>query len=733
MALSKPGIGSYLYKFFSPRIHTPLLLQMEAVECGAAALGIILAYFGREIPLEELRIECGVSRDGSRAVNIIKVASKYGLTANAFHAEQKKIKSLTFPLIAFWESNHFLVVEDFKNGSVYLNDPVFGHRVETEKYFFRHYSDIAVVFTLTSNFKKSEKKNFFIEKIIKTLKGYKSAIYYILITAFFMILSGIIMPLLLRLFIDQVLIAGTLDWIKPLIAGMLGVAAVHTVLRMLQNRIINRFEAKYSIENSSRFIWRLLSLPAHFFAQRSIGEISSRSNLPKIFAHHLSSDLLTAVSNYMLMIFYILIMLQYSVPLTMLGILITLVNVIVLKIIHTEKKTLNQKLQYESSKLMGATITGLQAIETIKANGTEPEFFSKWSGYQAKVLNTQRKLAFSLQIISIVPVLLTSLNTAVILSYGSVLIMKGQLSMGMLVAFMSLMASFIAPVNRLISLDNIIGKMQTSINRINDLVNYKNDSYIKTSLDSSDNKNTDSVIKLSGKIELKNITFGYNNLEKPFINNLTLSIKPGTRVALVGPSGCGKSTISKLVSGLYKPWKGSINIDGNPISSFSRNILSHSIAMVNQDIFLFKDTVKNNITLWNDTIPGNTITKAAKDALIHHKIAARTGGYDSIIDEGGVNFSGGERQLIEIARALVINPVFLILDEATSALDAETERQIDASLRKRGCTCLIISHRLSTIRDCDEIIVLDKGELINRGTHDDLYSKCEIYRRLINY
>jgi ABC-type bacteriocin/lantibiotic exporter with double-glycine peptidase domain len=382
----------------------------------------------------------------------------------------------------------------------------------------------------------------------------------------------------------------------------------------------------------------------------------------------------------------------------------------------------------DNGQLFGLSSAGLQMIESLKATAAESDFFGKWAGYQTKLLNIQQKLGVLTQTLQVIPIFLTSLSTLIILILGSNYIIGGVMTVGTFVAFQSLMASFNQPIVSLVNLGSALQDLEGGLKRIEDVYNYP---ATLSTLENNKSGLNGKTVKLQGYVELKDITFGYSLLEPPLITKFSLHLNPGSRVAIVGRTGCGKSTLANLVSGLYEPWSGEILIDGKKREEISHTTLNNSIAMVDQNLFLFEGTVKENISFWDQTIPEKDLIQAAKEASIHEDVAARPGAYDSHVEENGKNFSGGQRQRIEIARALATKPSVLILDEATSALDAQTEQQIDINIRKIGCTCLIIAHRLSTIRDCDEIIVMEKGQIIQRGTHEELMNQKGLYLELI--
>ncbi|MBN2007795.1 NHLP family bacteriocin export ABC transporter peptidase/permease/ATPase subunit [candidate division KSB1 bacterium] len=710
------------------RVKTPTILQMEAVECGAASLAIIMARYGKFIPLEELRIECGVSRDGSKANNMMKAGKKYGFIVRGFKMEPKDVRKVQMPAIVHWNFNHFVVLEGFHKGQVYLNDPAKGPRIVSEDEFDESFTGIILTFEPGPEFTIGGVKPNIWRSLKSRLQGSETALVYIVLISLMLVIPGLIIPIFSKIFVDEYLVKQMDDWLRPLLLAMGITAVLRGGLTWLQQFYLLRMETKFTLSTSSKFLWHVFKLPIEFFSQRYGGEITSRVLINDRVAQLLSGELATTILNLIVLVFYAAIMFYYDVVLTLVGIGISVLNVVALKYFSRKRVDENQKLLQEKGKLLGVAMNGLQMIETLKASGSESDFFSRWAGYQAKMLNAQQKLGMYTHVLITIPPTLTMINTAVILALGSLRVMDGHLSMGMLVAFQSLMVSFTGPVAKMVKLGSVLQDAEGDMNRLDDVLRYKTDEQFKTE---DTNEVDEELIKLSGVVELENVTFGYSRLEKPLIENFSLKVNPGARVALVGGSGSGKSTIAKLVAGLYKPWAGDIRFDGIPRNDIPRNVINNSLGMVDQDIFLFDGMIRDNLTLWDSTVPKSGIIQAAKDACIHDDVTGKPGGYEGTVDEGGTNFSGGQRQRLEIARALMNNPTIMILDEATSALDPITEKVIDDNLRRRGCTCLIVAHRLSTIRDCDEIIVLDRGQVVQRGTHDELKKIDGPYASLI--
>jgi NHLM bacteriocin system ABC transporter peptidase/ATP-binding protein len=708
---------------------------MEAAECGAAALGIVLGHYGRWVPLEELRSVCGVSRDGSKALNVVRAARGYGMTATGYRKEPLSLRAMRLPLIVFWEFNHFLVVEGFGKNRVYLNDPASGPRTVTDQEFDQAFTGVVLELEPGPDFKRGGARRSLFGLVSSRLAHSRAAVAYLLLTGLALVLLGLVIPGFSRVFIDRILVDGQ-SWVWPLLAGMALTALLRAVVTGLQQHYLLRLEARLAVGMASAFVWHILRLPVEFFTQRDPGDISARVALNDRVARLLAGDLANAILNLIVIVFYVAVMLQYDLPLTLVGVLTAVANLLILHYVARRRVDDSQRLQLARSKLVSATIGGLQNIETIKSTGRESDFFARWAGQQAKLVNELQRAGLLARTMSTLPLVLTALNTAAILTLGGARVIDGSMSVGTLVAFQSLMATFLAPVNQLVNLGGMLQDVEGDLNRLDDVRRYRLDPMFAPAeapqAEQTDGQTPASTpTRLNGALELRGVTFGYSRLDPPLIDGLNLTLRPGDRVALVGGSGSGKSTVAKLVGGLYQPWGGEILFDGRPRGSIPRRLLARSLTMVDQDVALFEGTIRENLTLWDATVPEGDLVRAARDAAIHADIVSRPGGYDHPVSEAGRNFSGGQRQRLEIARALVPNPTLLVMDEATSALDTLSEQQIDQALRRRGCTTFIVAHRLSTIRDCDEIVVLDRGKVVQRGTHDQMIRVDGPYARLV--
>ena len=706
------------------RKKTPTVIQMEAVECGAASLAMILEFHGRTVPLEELREACGVTRDGVKASNMLKAARKYGLVARGFKTEPHALVELEVPMIVHWNFNHFLVLEGSNRKHVFLNDPGLGPRRISKEEFDKAFTGVALTFEPGPDFKSGGNKRSLVGMLRSRFTGGFS-LAYVLLAGLMLVIPGLVTPIFAKVFIDNILIGNLTGWFRPLLLGMIATMLVQALLTWLQSYYLLRYKTKLAITESGKYLSRLLQLPVGFFTQRMAGDLGRRVRNNIRVADLLTGKLAQAAISMVTVLFYVGLMLYFDVWLTLMGILLGCLNLVVLKVVTRFRQDQSIKLMMESGKLYGMGATGLRLIETLKATGAESDFFSQWAGYHARTINTKQKLGRINYLINVVPPLLSHLTTVAILALGGYLVMNGEMTMGMLVAFQSLMNSFMQPFNQLVRLGGEFQEARGLMEQLDDIYRYERDPGLVHAGEAK------GPSKLSGTLEISELSFGYNPYSPPLIENFNLRMKPGSRVALVGPSGSGKSTVSKLVSNLLQPWHGRIHFDGKPRTDWPRESLIDSIAIVDQQIILFEGTIRENLTMWDATISDTRLVKAAKDAAIHEVIMARPNGYDALVEEGGANFSGGQRQRLEIARGLVSDPTFIVLDEATSALDPFTEQLIDDNLRKRGCTCLIVAHRLSTIRDCDEIIVMDRGKIVQRGNHQELADQTGHYAELI--
>ncbi len=707
----------------------PVVMQMEALECGAASLAMILAYYEKWIPLEQVRVDCGVSRDGSNARNILRAARSYGLVAKGYRYEPETLrKEGKFPCIIHWNFNHFVVLDGFCGNKAVLNDPAKGTYTVSISTFDESFTGICLLFEPGKDFLPGGKPQSMISYAKKRLVGAGVAIAFVILTTIISSLVGIITPAFSRIFLDRLLTHENPEWLVPFTFAFAGIGVVQLIVAWIQAVYSTMINGKLAMMGNTTFMWKILRMPMEFFSQRMAGDIQGRQLSNSMIAEQLVNTFAPLALDAMMMVFYLVVMLRYSVMLTLIGLFSVFANLVISRIILKKRINITRVQMRDAGKLAGTTVAGIEMIETIKSSGAENGFFEKWAGYQASVNTNQVRFQRMNQIIGLLPNLINSLCGTAVLITGVFLAMRGEFTVGMIMAFQGFLSSFVSPAMTLISACQSFQEMRTDMERIEDVMKYPLDPVFDNCVEAEDGE----YDKLSGNIELKNVTFGYSRLDEPLIKDFSMTLKPGSRVAFVGPSGCGKSTISKLISGLYQPWSGEILFDGKPISSIDRSVFTGSLAVVDQDIILFEDTIANNIKMWDNSIEDFEMIMAARDAQLHEDIMQREGGYQYKLTEGGKDFSGGQRQRMEIARVLAQDPTIIILDEATSALDAKTEYDVVKSIKNRGITCIVVAHRLSTIRDCDEIIVLDRGNVVERGTHEELMKNGGAYTQLVS-
>ena len=705
----------------------PVVMQMEALECGAASLAMVCAYYDKWIPLEQIRLDCGVSRDGANAKNLLVAARSYGFTAKGYRYEPEDLRRLgKFPCIIHWNFNHFVVLDGFRGNKAYLNDPAKGSYSVSMDAFDNAFTGICLMFEPNETFVPSGKQKSVFSFAMSRLKGAKAAVAFVVLTTLISALIGIISPAFSRIFMDRLLTRESPEWFYPFMIALSVMSALKLLISALEAYYSNRINAKLATVGSTSFLWKVLHLPMDFFSQRLAGDIQGRQGSNAGIANSVVKTFAPLALNAIMMVFYLVVMIRYSWILTLVGVSSLVINAFMARIISKKRINITRIQMRDAGKLAGATIAGVEMIETIKASGAENGFFERWAGYQASVNSAKVRFAKMNQYLGMIPAAVSTVTGIAVLTLGIWFAMEGSFTVGMIMAFQGMLSSFSAPASTFISAGQTMQEMRTQMERIDDVMLYREDECYK-----SEGKEGD-LEKLMGNIELKNVTFGYSRLSEPIIKNFSLTVRPGERIALVGSSGCGKSTISKLVSGLYQPWSGEILYDGKPLSEVDRNVFTGSIAVVDQEITLFEDSISDNIKMWDTSIEDFEMILAARDAQIHEEIMRRDGGFNYKIAEGGKNFSGGQRQRLEIARVLAKDPTVVILDEATSALDAKTEFDVVNAVKERGITCIVVAHRLSTVRDCDQIIVLENGVAVERGTHEELYAKGGLYTRLIS-
>ncbi len=667
----------------------PVIMQLEALECGAASLAMVMAYYGKWIPLEQVRSDCGVSRDGSNAKNIYLAAQGYGFSVKGYRKTPESIRKLgQFPCIIHWNFNHFVVLCGFKGKYAYINDPARGFVKVTEEEFDNSFTGVTVVPVPGPDFKPSGKRKSTVAFARKRLAGAGAAVVFVMLTTVISYLFGIIDPIMSRIFMDRLLSGTNRDWLFPFIGIMIGLAVLQIIVSWAQTIYSLKINGKMAAIGSTTYMWKILRMPMEFFSQRMAGDIQQRRGTNETIAGTLVNTLAPLALNTIMMIFYLVLMLRRSIVLTAIGLSTIVLNLIMSRIISEKRINITRVMQRDGAKLAATTVSGIEMVETIKSSGAENGFFRKWAGYQASVNSQMVKSYKTDEMIGMIPMFFSTLAGYAVLILGIWFIMEGEFTLGVLQMFQGFLGSFMAPAMTLVSAGQTIQEMRTQMERVEDVMEYPPDKNAESSEGAEDAPKE----KLGGQVELKNVTFGYSKLAEPLIENFSMTMKPGSRVAFVGSSGCGKSTLAKLISGLYDQWDGEILFDGKPRQAYPRPVMTGSVAVVDQEITLFEDTIANNIKMWDDSIRDFEMILAARDAQIHEDIMQREGGYKYKLTSGGRDLSGGQRQRLEIARVLAQDPSIIILDEATSALDAKTEYEVVKSIRDRGITCIVIAH-----------------------------------------
>ncbi len=701
------------------RIATPIVLQMHASECGAACLGSILAWFGRWVPLTELREKCEVSRDGSSAASIFRASKHYGLRCSGLSVRANQLKKLQLPLILFWQFSHFLILEGFDGRHFHLNDPSTGRRRVPAEEFNKSYSGIALRFERGPDFRPGGERPGLFRQLAGLLDGSWSVLTWVMACGLLLTLLALVVPVSLGVFVDDVL-QDHGPW-GGLVAALLGGGILVYVLSLLKHRFLKRLSIRIAVIGFNRGLSRLLRLPVEFFQHRLVGDLTDRVSSTDRIAKNLTDQFLVLVIDMAMSAVLLVAMFAYDVRLALMVLSLALLHGLAGHFLNGLRAVRSQAMRREQGLLIGVGMQMLSHADNLRMTGSDDRFFSRWSGQQARELQARQLWSELGSVSTALPGLVTTLRSAAVLGIGGSLVLAGDMTLGALVGFHVLAEMFLAPVGRFLEFADQRRALETDLQRLEDVSKTAEDpAFKRRNPESASIPTFNGRLQLAGRLELRKVTFGYNKSRPPLIKNFNLTIEPGQRVAVVGPSGSGKSTLARLVSGIYQPWSGEILFDGHPREEIPEEVLRRSISMVDQEVVLFSASLRDNITLWNPAVPDAAIVAATRDACIHDEVLVRPLGYSTPVEEGGVNFSGGQRQRLEIARALVGNPTVLILDEATSALDAATEEGVDDALRRRGVTCLIVAHRLSTVRDCDEIIVLDRGVEVQRGTHDQL-------------
>lgn len=707
-------------------VNTPLIMQLEALECGAASLAMVMAYYDKWVALEQVRVDCGVSRNGSNAKNILRAAQKYGFKTKGYAYTTEKLRQNgKFPGIIHWGGGHFVVINGFRGNKAIISDPAKGVLKVDLKTFDKIFTGIYLEIVPDEGFVPGGKRKSILSFAKKRLRGAAPLIAFFAITTIVFYIIGIINPILNQVFVDYLLGGNNPGWLLPFIFIFAGIGLLQIIATLVQSLYQYKIRGKLDLVGSTTYMWRILRMPIEFFSQRMVGDLQSRQSENASIAETLVNVFAPLLFNTIMLIFYLVVMISKSWILTLVGVVTVFLNAFVSFYISKLRVNISRVQSRDRARLNGLTTKGIEMIETIKSNGAEASYFSSWSEAQDNVINQRLKIAKTNAFIGLIPAFVTMIANYSILILGVYYTMQGHFTIGSILAFQGLLSSFMLPATTIINSGQTLQEMRTSMERVDDVLEYPLDPNVIREIPMEE------ISKIRGNLILKNVTFGYSRLDNPVLVDFNLEIKQGQKVAIVGSTGSGKSTLSKLVSGLYSPWSGDIIFNGKKIEEIDHEIFTSSIAVVDQDITLFEDTISNNIKMWDESIEDYEVIMACNDAQIHKTIMARDGQYNAPVLEGGKNFSGGEKQRIEIARSLAADPSIIILDEATSALDAKTEHEVVKAIKKRGITTIVIAHRLSTIRDADLIVVLEKGHIVEKGNHDELMALKGSYYNLV--
>lgn len=711
-------------------VHVPLTLQMEEMEGGAACLTMILTFYRKQVSLDQVRSACGISRDGIHPQDIVRAGSSFGLTCTERHCSAGELegKGCTLPAILAWEKNQFVVLEGFSSGKACLIHPAKGRIRLPVDTFEKKYREVCIDCTPGKEFIADGERNDTVAFLKAVLKSDGGTMILVLLTGFAAAAGGIISPVFSRIFSDDILSGQRTSWYPVILYFFAAVIFYQLIAMVIHQTLLIRSTGKLAVQSNAAYMHHLLQLPLSFFSRRRTGDLANRQNTNDTIAETLIGQLAPLIMNILMLVFYLVVMVQYSTLLTGIGFAAIVLNLLVARRVGTIRREISATQYRSQANLDSATVSGIDMIESIKATGSETGYFERWSGFHASVVRAQVRFNETAKYLLTLPSLIQKISDCIVLVTGCWLIIEGRFTVGILIAFLQFLQALASPVNDLLEAGENLQEMGASLERIRDVMDYPKEVDFTGDYDGI---SFEGVKKLSGQVELNHITFGYSQYADPLIEDFSLNLTPGKRIALVGESGSGKSTIARLIAGLIEPWSGEILFDKKPVREIPRAVFRSSLTMVNQDIALFHDTMENNIRMWDSSIADYEVKLAARDAGIHDFVMSSNEGYRMMLEENGKNLSGGERQRVEIARALSADPSILIMDEATSALDARTEFEISKYVESRGITCIIVAHRLSTIRDCDEIIVLREGKVVERGTHDALIARGGYYRELI--
>jgi NHLM bacteriocin system ABC transporter peptidase/ATP-binding protein len=686
---------------------------------------MVLGYFGRWVSLEELRHAAGVNRDGTKASNIVKAAKLYGLDAKGFSRKPEDLSELPLPAIVFWNFNHFITIEDVSGKKIHINDPATGPRTITMAEFDEGFTGVVLTFEKTPEFVSGGTPPSMLRNIAVSLRGVWGGIAACVLAGFLLLIPGLLIPGVQRAFTDFVLVAKYQSWLWWVLAALAIIAIVKALLTFLQQYLMARLQLRLGVSSNGRLLWHILHLPTAYFSQRNAGEIANRTTIADRFTGLMSGSVGFAVVNIMTILVYGLVMLAYNARLTAIVVGFGLVNLLILMWSVRKLSDLHGRTLQDDARLQGMLVQGFANLDNYRASGTEDLFFRRWAGAQTKMVTAEQHMQHARKLVANAPMFLSTAAGIALVLLGGFSVMEGVISIGMLVAFQTLMGSFLAPVGSFVMLGAQLQETKGYADRMGDVLRQPHDPML------SAGREVEPLRSFAGRIDVKDASFGYSPVTPPQVIDISVAVAPGARVGIVGGSGSGKSTLARMMVGLTLPQKGDVQLDGTPMPKIDNDVLRTVVGYVDQTTILMSGSIKDNLTLWDTTIPEERMVAACKDAAIHDIVASRPGAYESKLTENGGNLSGGERQRLAIARALTADPAVVVLDEAMAALDAVSEQAIIDNIRRRGCTCIVVAHRVSAIRDCDEILVMNQGRIAERGRHEELVNAKGLYAKLV--
>jgi ATP-binding cassette, subfamily B, bacterial len=722
--LTVPRLMLHSLKRKVQKQRVPEIGQMSAVECGLACLAMVLSYHGRQTSIAELRAQSGLGRDGLSALSIVKIARNYNMRVRAISLQHADFRNIPLPAIVHWEFNHFLVVERSSSKGVSVVDPAQGRRQLTSEEFDQGFTGIAITLEPGVNFDRSmaSSKLSLREYMLQYARQTPTTIVQVVGASLLLQCFGLVLPLLTKFVIDE-LLPLKINSLMPLLAvGIILLVITQSLATLLRDWLLVYLRARIDMQMMLDFFERLLTLPYAFFQVRSSGDLLSRMGSNTVIRDTLSNQLISTFLDSGTVIIYFIILTWQSLPFAGLALGLGMLQVILLLTSNRAIHELSRKELAAQGKSQGYMAEALSGMATLKAAGAEQQAMEQWTNLFLEQLNISVRRNYLSVILSNIMTALRMLTPLALLWLGALEVLNGSFSTGTMFALNALAASFLTPLGSLVSSGQSLQVVRAHFERLTD---------VSSAEPEQDRTKALPPPYLSGRIQLNHVSFRYDAENQDVLRDINLQIEAGQKVALVGRTGSGKSTLGKLLLGLYLPTQGQILYDNFPLSNLDYQEVRRQFGVVMQDTSLFSGSVRQNIALHDNSMENEKIVKAAQLAAIHQDILQMPMGYETLVSEGGSALSGGQRQRLAIARAIAHNPAILLLDEATSSLDVLTEQQVEQNLHAVDCTQVIIAHRLSTIRDADVIVVLDRGNIVEKGSHFELMVRNGYYAQLV--